>query len=147
MKIATKIDTRDEKLYVAIAYGLCALSLLNLLPGIPPIITIFVPIGQFIIFRVAKTHFARFGTAQALVMGALLLLCDFALWHFIPIKIYNNERPLVPIFLSSMLLWAFNLLFTLVCMWIGNRALKGKTTNLSIITRLAIGLAQGFDAQ
>ncbi|MDD5502253.1 MAG: hypothetical protein PHH26_02185 [Candidatus Thermoplasmatota archaeon] len=147
MKLAIRIDTRDEKLYVAIAYGLCAISLLNLLPGLPPIITFLVPIGQFFVFRMTKTHFAKFGTAQALIIGILLLLCDFALWRFIPTGIYDSERPLAPIFRSSILLWIFNLLYTVVCMWIGNRALKGRTTNLSIITRIAIGLAQGIDVQ
>jgi hypothetical protein len=147
MKLAIHIDTRDEKLYVAIAYGLCAISLLNLLPGLPPIITFLVPIGQFFVFRMTKTHFGKFGTAQALVLGLLLLACDFAIWLFVPKAAANYEKPLMPIFRPSILMWIFNLLFTAVCIWIGSRALKGKTTNLSIITRVAIGLSQGIDIQ
>lgn len=147
MKIAHHIDTRDEKLYVMLAYGICAISLLNLLPGLPPLITFLVPLGQFFILRMTKTQFARFGTAQALVMGILLLVCDFAIWLFAPKGTTDYERPLVPMYRSSMLVWLFNLLFTAICIWIGSRALKGKTTNLSIITRIAIGLAQGIDIQ
>ncbi len=141
MKSALQIDTCEEKLYVAIAYGICAASLLNLLPGLPPLFTFLVPLAQFVIFRQAKTQFARFGTAQALVIGILLATSDFVLWLVAPYLFDRYQRPLLPIYGSLIVIWIFNLAVTLLCLWMGKRALNGKETNVPVITKVALRIA------
>ncbi len=141
MKFALQIDTSEEKFYVLIAYGVCVASLLNLLPAFPPVISLLVPVEQFIIFRQAKTQFARFGTAQALVIGVLLALSDFVIWLAVPYLFARYPRPLLPMYGSMIVMWLFNLAVVLCCLWMGKRALNGKATNIPVITKLALRVA------